>query len=80
MIEWLGLEDPPAFHPGAFDLASVNARLRGPYSTEDQNRLARTVPCSEAGEDVQRSVTEVFGPSPADNEQGHQLMGAASTG
>jgi hypothetical protein len=30
MLEWLGLEDPPDFGPAAFDLASANARLRGP--------------------------------------------------
>jgi hypothetical protein len=29
MLEWLGLEDPSDFDPAAFDLASVNARLRG---------------------------------------------------
>ena len=28
-LEWLGLEDPSDFDPAAFDLASVNARLRG---------------------------------------------------
>lgn len=28
MLEWLGLEDPTDFDPAAFDLASVNARLR----------------------------------------------------
>jgi hypothetical protein len=30
MLEWLGLEDPSDFDPAAFDLDSVNARLRGP--------------------------------------------------
>jgi hypothetical protein len=30
MREWLGLEDPSAFDPAAFDLATVNARLHGP--------------------------------------------------
>jgi len=29
MLEWLGLEDPSDFDPAAFDLASVNDRLRG---------------------------------------------------
>jgi len=29
MLEWLGLEDPSDFDPAAFDLASVNARLKG---------------------------------------------------
>jgi hypothetical protein len=29
MLEWLGLEDPSDFDPAAFDLDSVNARLRG---------------------------------------------------
>jgi hypothetical protein len=29
MLEWLGLEDPSDFDAGAFDLASVNARLHG---------------------------------------------------
>ena len=30
ILGWLGLEDPSDFDPAAFDLASVNARLRGP--------------------------------------------------
>jgi hypothetical protein len=36
MLEWLGLGDPSDFDPAAFDLASVNARLHGLSSSEDQ--------------------------------------------